>query len=348
MSVDPIKKVGSYLLLKELGRGVTATVYLGANIQTHRLVAVKVIPNERLLNLVAAKQFKSEYQLLRKLNNEHIINVLDLITSRTNRYLIVDYCNGGTLLSYRIKYKEKNHCEMNEVFIQKIIRQFIVGLEYMHSNSVIHRDIKLENIFLHFDDCPNEYAEGKPCPRVNFNSVSLNDNFTLKIGDLGLAKVLNDGISSTMCGTPLTMSPEVMMNDGAYDTKADLWSLGVITYELLTGALPFDASSQEQLMILVAKGTYCFPKELKASDEIISFISGLLQSDPEKRMNWAQIKQHPFIVKAVKDFQFRDLEEPVRVNTKTEDEWFNVDQQTKYSFNVEEIHTQYTVIENYY
>lgn len=330
MLCNPIKQVGEYHLLKEIGRGATATVYLGTDRRSNQLVAVKVIPTDRLLNPLAAKQFKSEYMLLKRLNNKHIINTIELITSKKNKYLIIDYCNGGTLLDYRIKYEEKYHCEMNEVFIQKLIRQLIIGLEYMHINNVIHRDIKLENIFLHFDDCANKYIKDKPLPKVDFNSVSLNDNFTLKIGDLGLAKVLDNGISSTLCGSPITMSPEVMMNNGTYNTKADLWSLGAVTYELLTGALPFDAHSLEKLKTLIANGTYRLPKELKASIEIISFINGLLQFYPEKRMNWQQIKQHPFIVKTVKDFHFLDLEQvsnddnkdiDLQLNTKTCDNY---------------------------
>jgi serine/threonine protein kinase len=120
-------------------------------------------------------------------------------------------------------------------------------------------------------------------------------------------------MGSTILGTPLYMSPDVVerldnKTNKKYNTSADLWSLGVITYELLTGTTPFVGAKYEEVFQNIEKGSYKLPKKLKPSIEIISFINGLLQYYPEKRYDWEQIKQHPFLTKNVEDFNFVDLE----------------------------------------
>jgi serine/threonine protein kinase len=227
---------------------------------------------------------------------------------------------------------EKNKAPLNEFFIQKILRQIAPALEFMHSKNIIHRDIKLENILLNFNTYPNIPKNGKRPQALKFSEKSLNKDFSAKITGLNFSKdLIQDNMGSTILGTPLYMSPDVVerldnKTNKKYNTSADLWSLGVITYELLTGTTPFVGAKYEEVFQNIEKGLYKLPKQLKPSIEIISFINGLLQYYPEKRYDWEQIKQHPFLTKSVEDFNFVDLElysdgekKEVEINSKSGD-----------------------------
>ena len=212
------------------------------------------------------------------------------------------------------KYIKKNKAPLNEFFIQKILKQIAPGLEFMHSKNIIHRDIKLENILLNFNNYPNIPKNGKAPQGLKFSEKSLNKDFSAKITGLNFSKdLIQDNMGSTILGSPLYMSPDMVekyekKSDKKYNTSADLWSLGVITYELLTGNTPFIGTEVNQLFQNIEKGIYTLPNKLKPSIEIISLINGLLQYYPEKRLTWEQIKQHPFFTKNVEDFNYIDLE----------------------------------------
>lgn len=314
-----IKQIKNYRLTKEIGRGATAKVYEAVDDKTNQVVAAKAIPAEKLKDKRSIENFKRELSVLKKLNHPNIIKIVGLEKTPHNIYVMLEYCNGGNLLEYKCYYKNKNKTELNEFFVQKIIRQFTKGLEYMHQNGTIHRDIKLENIMLNFNSHKNEVEPGGLPVPVNYDDVDLNNDFTIKIADLGFARNIDGGgVASTICGTPITMAPDVMGIEGekAYNNKADLWSLGAITYELLVGNVPFFAKSYNDLKVQIARGTYVLPKSLKLSVEAITFINGLLQFSPEKRMGWDKIRTHPFIVNKVSNFHFIDLQSVGDVNEK--------------------------------
>ena len=185
----------------------------------------------------------------------------------------------------------------------------------MHKNNIIHRDMKLDNILLNFNSYPNVTKDGLPPEPLKFEDKSLGKNFSIKIADLGFAKdIEKDNLGSTVLGTPIYMSPDVLAlgsgdSDKTYSTSSDLWSLGIITFELLTGTLPFQGKDIKEISNNIKKGSYSISSEIKPSIEIISFINGLLQVDPEKRMNWEQIKAHDFLTKDVKEFTYVTLEQ---------------------------------------
>ena len=309
-----IKQINNYRLTRLIGKGATAKVYEAVNEKNKNVVAVKEIEATKLNDARTMENFKRELRLLSKFKNNNIIKILDLQKTKHNIYLILEFCNGGNLFEYKIWYEKNKKCELNELLIQKILRQLIIGLEYMHKNNSIHRDIKLENILLNFTKFPNKIQNDDFPKRVSYNEVSLNDQFEIKIADLGYARELEGtGIASTMCGTPITMAPDVALQNPnevkhTYNNKADLWSLGTITYELLIGRPPFYANNYKDLFNEINDGKYTLPRKMKLSTEVLSFINGLLQFYPEKRMNWEQIKEHPFIKNDVQSFHFLDLE----------------------------------------
>ena len=303
--------VDNYHLIEIIGEGKASKVYIGIDDKNNQIVAVKRLPkkslNERLI-----KNLRRELNILHKLENPKIISLKNFKKTANNLYIILEYCNGGDLDTYSKNYISKNKRPLNEFYIQKIIQQIAPAIEYMHSNNIIHRDIKLENILINFDNYPNILKSGKLPPKLKFEDMSLNKSFTLKISDLGYAKdYVNDIEGSTLMGNPKYISPDILEQKGdikKYNTSTDLWSLGVITYELLTGTTLFIGNTPDEIIQNIKNKIYNIPKKLRTSVEIISFINGLLQYNPEKRLNWEQINSHPFLTKNVNDFTFIDLE----------------------------------------
>ena len=140
-----------YALLKEIGRGATGKVYEGKELKTNNVVAIKKIPLSKFTYGNTEKFTKREINALVSLSHENLIKFITVERTENNVYLILEYCNGGTLKEYQTYYRNKYNMELNEFYVQKIIRQFIKGLEYMHKNNTIHRDIKLDNIMLNFN-----------------------------------------------------------------------------------------------------------------------------------------------------------------------------------------------------
>jgi len=154
--------------------------------------------------------FKRELKLLHGLNHNNIIKIHGIEKTTNNTYLILEYCNGGNLYEYLTFHLNKYKSPIPENQIQFIMKQFIQGLEYMHKNKIVHRDIKLENILLNFDSIPNIYNQNQEQVKIDYNKVNIFD-CSVKIADLGYARELDGcSVASTICGTPMTMAPDII------------------------------------------------------------------------------------------------------------------------------------------
>ena len=308
-----IKNIKYYHLIEVIGKGATGKVYLSVDERKNELLAIKAIPNEYLKKEDGVVRIKRELINLHKLKHKNIIQIKGYEATKNNTYIALEYCNGGNLLQYQKFYQKTTKSTLNELYIQKIMKQITAGLEYMHSKKIIHRDIKLENILLNFDKYQNLAIKGNLPPKVKYENISLGDSFTVKIADLGFSKdIESSDVTATILGTPINMSPDIIQNyvsseTKSYNTSVDLWSLGAITYELLTGKPAFSEREHEKVFKLIMEGKYTLPTSMVVSVEIISFINGLLQFYPEKRLNWEQIKTHPFLTKDVSNFTFIEL-----------------------------------------
>ena len=303
-----------YKKISVIHKGQSGTsVILAIDTKKNILTAIKSIPKTSI-EKESEKQFRRELQNLHNLKHPNIIRILDFLNNKTTNYIVLEYCNGGNLHEYMQKYINKNKTPLNEFFIQKILKQIAPALEFMHSKNVIHRDIKLDNILLNFNNYPNIPKNGKAPQALKFSEKSLNKDFSVKITGLNFSKdLIQDNMGSTILGSPYYMSPDMVQkyegkSGKKYNTSMDLWSLGVITYELLTGTTPFIGHDVNELFKSIESGVYKLPNKLKPSVEIISLINGLLQYYPEKRLNWEQIREHPFFTKDVQDFNYIDLE----------------------------------------
>ena len=307
------KNIKYYHLIEQIGKGATGKVWLAVDERKNELLAIKAIPNEYLKKEEGKTRIKSELENLHKLKHKNIIQIRGYEATKNNTYIALEYCNGGNLHEYQKFYQKTTKTTLNELYIQKIMKQITAGLEFMHLNKIIHRDIKLENILINFDKYPNLAIKGKLPPKVKYENISLSDSFTIKIADLGFSKNIEvSNITATVLGTPINMSPDIVNNyvsdeTKSYNTSVDLWSLGAITYELLTGKQAFSGSQFQEVFKQIMEGKYTLPSSMVVSVEIISFINGLLQFYPEKRLNWEQIKTHPFLTKSTENFTYIEL-----------------------------------------
>ena len=334
-STKIIKKIDNYLLVEEIKKGGKATIYLALNDRSDKLLVAKAFSKEYLIkDNEGNTNIKDVVQNLRKLKHENIIRIRDYKETPNNNYIFTEYCNGGNLSDYQKYYINTNKSQINELFIQKIIRQIITGLEFIHNQQIIHGDIDIQNILINFNKYPSIAVGGVIPPKVKYSDVTLNDNFTLKISDLDLSKKegkLCSG-SALITDCPSNMAPEIVKSilnnepNEACKNKIDLWSLGEMTYELLTGKHAFSGNNNNEIFKKIMEGKYFFPTTQIISFEILSFINGLLQFYPERRMNWEQIKSHPFITNNVEQFkflEFNDMKETskngIEINSKDGD-----------------------------
>jgi serine/threonine-protein kinase ULK/ATG1 len=169
----------------------------------------------------------------------------------------------------------------------------------------MHRDLKLANILIHFPDEDFSFKEISASDQVQrIQRVSkrlkamnlLESKVQIKIADLGFARELgHEDLTETICGTPLVMAPEVL-NGVKYNHKADVWSMGIVFFELITGFTPFTGRDREDLKRNLEKGAYKLPKRLKLSLQGLDFLNCCLQYDQIKRMAWSELIKHPYII----------------------------------------------------
>jgi len=304
-----IKKIKNYRLVREAGRGANGVIYESIDENTQKQYAIKAIPADKISEKQILESFKNELRALHKIDHENIIKLYGVEKTANNIYLILEYANGGNLQQYLNYYLKKNKNQLPVPVVQFFIRNIIKGLEYMHQNNIIHRDLKLDNILLNF----------KNVEKVDYDTINIFDASVL-VADLGYAKILKNSYDETqsICGTPIIMAPdminlrynpEVRSNDLTYNYKVDLWSLGAITYQLLFGFPPFLARNINELFKEIIKGKYSISKNVKISIETVTFINGLLQYYPDKRFEWHSLNSHPFILNSVESFHMLELDQ---------------------------------------
>lgn len=305
--VKGMKLIKNYKLIEDIGKGTSCIVYKAWDINNKKLVAVKAISNTFLKNEENTKHFHNELKSLDKLKHPNIIRMFSLERTANNHYICLEYCNGGNLSNLLDYYKRTYNNGIPENLIQQILIQLIKGLDFMNSKKHLHRDLKLENVLLDFTDEIDNLD-------YSLEEKRLFKSLRVVIADLGYTRELEGhDNASTLCGTPYFMSPDLLkVSDGkskGYNIKSDLWSLGTITYTLLTGDYPFEATNLKDLSDKInnAKYVYKTKKSCMFSYEIISFINGLLTFDENSRFSFSEMKDHPFIKNDPKQFHPLDL-----------------------------------------
>lgn len=263
--MQSIKKIEDYILENKIGEGQFGTVYKAKNIKTNNYFAIKVISKSLFQkNKLMRRQLKRETMIMSQSRHENLMFLHRSFETSRNYYLVLDFCEGGDLEKFISQHKIKYFSEPEAI---NVIRQIMHGFQELHRRNVMHRDLKLENIF------------------INGSHVIL--------GDFGTAKVVKE-MTSTTVGTPLNMAPEVMAGDD-YNNKTDLWSIGIVFYQLLIGKPPFFALSIGQLkqQALTKSGENLdFKNKNHFCEDAKDLLKKLLEPDPEKRISWCDFFNH--------------------------------------------------------
>jgi serine/threonine-protein kinase ULK/ATG1 len=272
------KKIDKYYYdhRSPIGKGAFATVYQAFDTSNEDApVALKTVPIAALLESeIQRKLFLREIETLRKIKGDHVVKLCDVFQTKTSLYIFLDYCDGGDL-SERLKrygpFEEEEACS-----IIKQIADVFVTLDTMELSNekgtkiaMMHRDIKPANIMFHEDQ--------------------------VKLADFGFAKIIDDVAKDvrdggTLLGSPAYMPPQIL-NDEDYNYKCDVWSTGVVFYELLTGQLPWKGYSDKDLYRNITTKELSLPK--KVSADSIDLIKRMLTVKEEDRISWKEVFNHP-------------------------------------------------------
>ena len=308
-------KLGSYTMEKLLGEGSFGKVHLTRKEGDSKKYATKELDREEIDSSEAKKYLINEIRILQSLNHPNIVKFVDIKKTKKHYYIMMEFCNGGELSKNLEKYMIKNGTAFPEELVQHFMRQIIDAFKYIHGKKIIHRDVKLDNILLNFDN-----EEDKK----NFNLMKAQ----VKIIDFGFSCIYND-IKKSILGSPINMDPLILKkltdSTGAtrelgYDMSADIWSIGTICYEMLIGKSAFDSNDIKELSDKIEKGAYKVPTNISA--ELVSFLNGMLQYEGKNRLNAEQLSRHAFLTKDVKQFKRINLNE---ISNKIEDNQIEVD-----------------------
>ena len=254
-----------YNLKKEIGHGSFGRVYLGEDLKTKELYAIKRVDKRQLQqSQYLEKAFWKEVEIMRKIQSPYSVKLYNVLPSLHYFNMVEELCDGDL---YTELMKRQNGFSTEEV--RRIMIQLNDAFAQMQKHKIVHRDLKVQNVFIKYTKRPE---------------------FDVKLGDYGLSKELSDDITATKLGTPATMAPEILMNR-AYTSKADLWSIGVIIYHLLFKDLPF--KGRNEVMILQNILHNNIPRN--PTDQLLNdLIHRLLVVDPKKRITWKDYFAHPF------------------------------------------------------
>ena len=272
--IKNFSKVYDGFIPVELGTGAFARVYLVTHNITRKKFALKVINKHKLIQTYGNCQLiENEIEIHSKLNHPNIIRLYNVSETEDEINILLEYAENGNLYSL---IKKENGLSENRAFNYFI--QIVNAVYFLHQNNIIHRDIKPENILI-------------------------GENDKVKLCDFGWAKELTLNNRSTFCGTVEYMAPEIVGSE-LYDCSVDVWSLGILLYELLMGHSPFKSQKEKNTMRKIKIHNLVFDKNKYLSQDCISLINGLLDANPLNRLKLKDIFEHPFIIsRAKKNFQ---------------------------------------------
>ncbi|CAD1809172.1 Protein kinase domain family protein [Candida parapsilosis] len=262
ISSPKISQIGNYRITKEIGEGAFGKVYLA----THILLNVNVVLK---CGLIDDPNIVREIYYHKQLKHKNIVSLYEVIKTENHLWIAMEYCEGGEL--YYLVY-EKRRLELNEC--RHIFFQIMLGVQFVHSMNLSHRDLKLENILLS--------DKKKSC---------------VKLTDFGFIREFNPQsrrFLTTICGTTVYMAPELLSGQKYSGFAIDVWSLGIILYTMLYGVLPFDDDDEMKTKSKIVNEDPTFADFVP--EEVNQLILKMLNKDPTKRIGVGEILNSSFLI----------------------------------------------------
>ncbi|RHZ89051.1 hypothetical protein Glove_19g94 [Diversispora epigaea] len=262
--IKPLNRPGEeYKILKFLGEGGFG-ICVKVEDQAGQVFAVKAIKKDAL-----GQNFDdvlNEINIQRQLNHQNIVTLYDVFDDNDFVYIKMELCSNQSLFEMVI-----NRGELTEPEVRFYMLQLLDAVEYMHDRNILHRDLKLENIFI-------------------------SEDMDLKVGDFGLSVELEstDQRFNYSCGTVNYMAPEVLNTKIGHSFEADIWSLGVIMFMMIFGESPFGVGDRSEVIDQILNIGYDFPENTEVSNEAIDLIYLILNPDYDARLTISEIRHHPF------------------------------------------------------
>ncbi|XP_010526294.1 PREDICTED: CBL-interacting serine/threonine-protein kinase 6-like [Tarenaya hassleriana] len=261
---------GKYELGRLLGHGTFAKVYHARNVQSGKSVAMKVVGKEKVMKVGMAEQIKREISVMRMVKHPNIVELHEVMASKSKIYFAMELVRGGELFAKVAKGR------LREDVARVYFKQLISAVDFCHSRGVYHRDLKPENLLL-------------------------DEEGNLKVTDFGLSAfsdhLKQDGLLHTTCGTPAYVSPEVIGKKGYDGAKADLWSCGVILFVLLAGYLPFQDDNLVNMYRKIHRGDFKCPPWF--SSDARKLVTKLLDPNPSTRISTEKVMESSWFRKPI-------------------------------------------------
>jgi serine/threonine protein kinase len=259
-----VQRIADYQVIEDLGEGSFSKVRKAMHVVTGDIFALKVMTRPGTSDPLRTKTIQREVEVWLHMNHPNVIKMHNVFESGEKLCLVLDYADGGDLKSIL-----SNTGPLSDAAARRYFTQIIDAIDYIHSQNAVHRDLKPENVLVDGDG-------------------------HLKVTDFGLSRLVEgNGLMSSKCGTPSYVAPEVFMSDEYAGPPVDVWSAGVILFEMLTGRLPFMGRTAGELAAKIAGVKVRYPVTL--SNEARDLLSHIFVVDPTQRYTSDQIRAHPWL-----------------------------------------------------
>ena len=264
--LEPEPKITDFTLIRELGTGSFGRVLLVQHNVTQAQYAIKAIDKRNKANIQERIYFRREIEIMYRIHHPNVVKLFGHFEDNTYCYFIMEYIEGGNIYSYI----PKNGIRIiSTQQVASIIKDVISATYFLHHMNppIIHRDIKPENVLL-------------------------NSDMRAKLTDFGWSNYMDGGYKrTTVCGTPIYLAPEMINNTG-HDEKVDIWCIGVLLFELMTGIQPWSGSDIQTVKYNISRLKINWPKNMDRT--AADLISKILRYHPEERISLRNMLNHPF------------------------------------------------------